>query len=186
MKSILVALFILIALSACNSSKTPKDAKIVPLSSKTEFNSNMYSIANFTLQLSPNWEKEPPSNNMRVAQFKLIQHSEYELVLSYFGNMDNQEEANINRWKKQFSVLEEYTELELSKENLRAIKLTGTFKKKAFPMAQDYDETPNYGTLAAIIPSSEGPYFLKLTAPKEIIEEQNEVFIEVLNSYSIK
>lgn len=186
MKYLTGAIILFFLISGCNSGKTPKDAKEVDINAKRTVRSNSYTVANFTLQLADSWEEETPSNSMRVTQFKLKKYPEYQVVVSYFGPMDNQLEENISRWKNQFSSIDEFAHLELKSSELTAIKILGTYKKKAFPMANDFVETPNYGTLAALIPSSEGPYFLKLTAIKEIIEAEEINFIEVLNSYSLK
>ncbi|MDA3930043.1 MAG: hypothetical protein PF541_13925 [Prolixibacteraceae bacterium] len=173
-------------LAACSSNKVPKDAKIVA-AVKTELKATgNYSLANFTLQIPNSWEEEAASNSMRVAQFKVKEFPEYEVVVSYFGNNNNMVKANIERWKGQFSQQESYTELSPNQNEVTGVKIIGTYKLKAFPMAQDFSETPNYGTLAAIVPSNEGPYFLKLTAPAHVIESQEKYFVEVLNSYSIK
>lgn len=184
MKKINVAFVVVLLFAvACQSKKVPNDAKIVELDSKKVVVGNRFQLANFTLQLDEKWEEEDASNSMRVTQFKLKEHPEQKIVVSYFGDMDNKVEENIDRWKNQFSDLKSFSELDLLFEDITALKILGTFKKKPFPMAQNFVDTPNYGTLAAIIPSNEGPYFLKLTATKEIIEEQEDAFIGVLNSY---
>ena len=96
----------------------------------------------------------------------------------------NMIKANIDRWKSQFTEQDSYDDLKFSDKNITGVKILGTYKLKSFPMAQDYTDTPDYGVLAAIVPSDEGPYFFKLTAPKSIIEEELTRFTEVLNSYS--
>ena len=187
MKNIVVS-FVLIILffTACQSSKPPKDAKIVELGSKQTGGDKQVQLANFTLQLPDGWEKEAPSNTMRIAQFRLKNNPEYQVVVSYFGDMDNKVDDNIARWKNQFTKIDNYTELETAIKGITAVKILGTFKKKPFPMAQDFVEEEGFGALAAIVPSNEGPYFLKLTAPAGVINEQVANFIEMLNSYSVK
>ena len=179
----LIVLLSGLLLSACNSNKVPKDAKVVEPVSVAEITQGSFVLANFTLKIPETWAEETASNSMRVTQFRLKNDSEYEVVVSYFGNSENMVKANIERWKEQFAVQESYTELELKNKNITGVKILGTFKLKTSPMAQEFTETPNYGTLAAILPSNEGPYFLKLTAPAEVIEAETEVFINVLNSY---
>ncbi len=52
-------------------------------------------------------------------------------------------------------------------------------------MADDFTETPGYGTLAAIIPTKSGPYYLKLTALEAIINQQESAFVGMLNSFTV-
>jgi len=173
----------LVVLSACNSSKVPKDAKIVAPIQQQAVSDGNFSLADFSLQIPDSWHEETASNSMRVTQFSLKNHPEYEVVVSYFGNNANMVEANIQRWKGQFTEQEEYQELDVNNKELTGIRILGTFKLKAFPMAQDFTETPDYGTLAAILPSKEGPYYLKLTAPGDVIKAETPTFIKVLNTY---
>lgn len=186
MKSFIFILSVAFMLYSCNSGKIPKDAKIVELRSKQKQDKQLLQFANFTLQLNNDWEKEPPSNAMRVAQFKLKAYPNYQLVVSYFGNTNNNISENVERWKKQFSQVENYYELKPNMKAITAVKIQGTYKNQPFPMSQEFVDEPAYGMLAAIIPSNEGPYFLKFTAPDSIIEKQERNFVEALNSYTTK
>lgn len=191
MKQILLIVFALIVLAACNSKKPPRDATMVELNSlkQKEIGSaqaGVLQLANMSLSVPDAWLEEAPSNEMRITQFKLKAHPEYEVVVSYFGNMENMVEANIERWKSQFVSMDEYRELEVEPDGVSGIKISGTFKLKPFPMAQDFTETDGYGTLAAIVPSDEGPYFLKLTAPVEVINKEEAAFVQCLNSVKYK
>ena len=179
-------MFAALLMAACNANKVPKDAKVVAPASVGEALGGNFTLANFSLNIPEKWTEGTASNNMRVTQFQLKSHPEYEVVVSYFGNNDNMVKANIERWKEQFSVEDSYTELELNHKKFTGVKIMGTYKLKAFPMAQDFTEAPNYGTLAAIVPSNEGPYFLKLSAPAEVIEAETARFIGVLNSYQAR
>lgn len=185
MKSIhLLIVITLITVISCNSNKVPKDAKKVSPIADTNKNSSSFSLSNFTLAIPSEWTQEQASSQMRVTQFALNKTPEHKVVISFFGNNDSMIKANIERWKSQFSEQDSYETLKVeNNNNIIAIKILGTYKLKSFPMAQDFTETPNYGVLAAIVPSEEGPYYLKLTAPKNIIEEETARFIEVLNSY---
>lgn len=140
-------------------------------------------LANFTLKLSESWKQEQPGNRMRVAQLYFVDKPEIKMAVFFFGEQDMKEE-NIERWKNQYTMQDSYNSLNVESELITAIKITGTYKKKAFPMAQDYTEAPDYGTLAAIVPSDKGPFYFKLTAPEDFINKQEEGFIEMLNSYT--
>lgn len=181
---ILLVVFALFA-TACNSNKVPKDAKKVePIEQKTTVKGN-YTLSNFSLSIPETWQEQAASNSMRVAEFVIKKYPDYPIVVSYLGNNDNMIQANIDRWRGQFSLEDSYTELELTQPAVKGTKILGTYKLKAFPMAQDFTDTPSYGMLAAIIPSEEGPYFLKVTAPENVIQEETETFVKVLNSYQV-
>ena len=170
--------------ASCNSGKIPRDAKIVePVSSKT-MPAGSFKLADFSLHIPDGWIEVPASNNMRVTQFQIKAHPEYEVVVSYFGNNGNMVDANISRWRGQFTKEDSYENLSLNSNGPTGIKIMGTYKTKPFPMAQEFTESPDYGMLAAILPSKEGPYFIKFTAPKAVINEQEPQFTELLNSYS--
>ncbi|MDZ7774435.1 MAG: hypothetical protein U5L09_01880 [Bacteroidales bacterium] len=66
------------------------------------------------------------------------------------------------------------------------VEIDGAFKVKPFPMAQEFTETPGYKMLAAIIPSNEGPYFFKVTAPAKQMNMLKPEFLEFLQSYEKK
>ena len=170
--------------TACNSGKIPRDAKIVePIEAKT-MTSSKFTLADFSLKIPDGWEEVPAANNMRVTQFQIKAHPEYDVIISYFGNNDNMVDANISRWRGQFTKEDSYENLSLTSDGPTGIKILGTYKIKPFPMAQQFTESPDYGMLAAILPSKDGPYFIKVTAPKTVINEEEPTFTQLLNSYS--
>lgn len=184
--TLFIIISLLIAITSCQSGKKQKETSdLASVDKKTsKILNKQYSVADFTLKIAENWESETPANSLRVAQFKLKEHPEFAVVVSYFGRMDNNVDENVERWKNQFSQMDVIENLNLDVEGLMAVKILGTYKRKPFPMAKDFEETPDYGMLAAIVPSSEGPYFLKLTAPQSLIQAQERIFINVLNSYA--
>lgn len=184
--TIIPIVLIALLISACNSKKIPKDAKIVEPKSMSVTSTASVTLANFSLTIPDGWQEVPVANSMRIKQFKINKYPDFEVVFSYFGNTDNMIEENITRWRGQFSKEDEYVELELQNKIPTGIKLLGTYKSKPFPMAEEFTESPGYGMLAAILPSNEGPYFIKFTAPKEIIGDQESNFIDLLNSYTSK
>lgn len=188
-KLILNTAIALLILSACNSGKVPKDAKIVEYGTKgSEISEEdgMFTASNFSLNIPANWKEEAPSSNLRVTQFRPKDSPEYEVVVSYFGNTDNMVEANIERWKDQFTNIDQFQELALNVTGVTAVKITGTYQLKPFPMADNFVDTPDYGTLAAIVSSVDGPYFLRINAPVAVIEQQEKAFTDVLNTYKTK
>lgn len=182
LKSSFLALVILI--SACNKAKKVKVESVsVPIVKSINMDGQVLALADFKLSLPESWVKEIPSNQMRIAQYGIKGNLDYKVVVSYFGQMDSQVDANIERWKRQFSELESSVNLKTQHANISVVKMTGIYKFKPFPMAQQFEERTNYGMLSAIIPSAEGPYFIKLVAPTDIVETEVASFLQVLDSY---
>lgn len=170
--------------SSKNTDKTEQSVSVTQTQSTT-VESNTLQLADVSFTIAKGWKQVTPSNSMRVAQLQLEDNAEVEMAVFFFGQQD-MADSNINRWKGQYAKLDAHQNLETSVENMLVIKLEGTFKKKAFPMAQDFTEAPGYATLAAIVPTKEGPYYLKVSAPKEIISAQEASIMEMLNSYTSK
>lgn len=139
-------------------------------------------LGDIGLNIPSGWHSEVPENKMRVAQLSYVKSPSYKLAVFYFGEQD-MVDANIERWKNQFTKLESEESIALDVEGIVTLKLQGTYKKKPYPMSQDFVEAPDYAMLAAIVPTSEGPYYLKISAHKEFILEIEQDFLGLLNSY---
>lgn len=143
-------------------------------------------MADFSLKIPETWNMMPPSSNMRLVEFLPNGNKEIPIIGFYFGNQDNMVEANIKRWENEFVKLEDSNTEEFVDGKIKFVKLTGTFKLKPFPMAQEFEETPGFMTLACIIPSSEGPYFFKVFGPQDELEKEIPNFKKFLESYRIE
>ncbi len=183
MKSItpLLLLVALLSFTSCgyNSSKKDKSSPDTELLQKT---SGTLVLNNATFAIPEGWKKVNPTSQMRIAELALEDTPGEMVAVFHFGEQDMKQQ-NIDRWKGQFTEIESYEELPCKVKQITALKITGTYKKKAFPMAQDFTATPGYGTLAAIVPAENGPYYLKLDAPVEVIDKEQARFIAFLNSF---
>lgn len=140
-------------------------------------------LADFSMKIPEGWSNEQPQSSMRLTKFVPERDKELEIIGFYFGNQPNMVEGNINRWKGQFTEVTDFNEEKVANDNVIYVRINGTFKKKPFPMAQEYKEVSDYMMLASIIPSPEGPYFFKVTGPKESLEQEIEKFKEFMDSY---
>lgn len=170
-------------LISCNNSGSPKALPPIsaPMSQEKQIkeSTSELQLGDITLQVPQGWKKEKPSSQMRVAQLALSAHPEIKMAIFYFGEQDMIEQ-NISRWRGQFTKEDSFTELPADNSTTRAVKILGTYKKKPFPMAEEFKDVPDYGVLAAIVVSSTGPYYLKIEAPKSIIEQNQSSFLEML------
>src|SRR5262245_59954888 len=100
------------------------------------------------------WKEEPPSNNMRMAQLKLPKaegdKEDGELAFFVFPGGAGTREANLKRQVDKF--VEQGRKDKSEKITLGGLEgtyqdVSGTFKKKAFPMATDFTAMSDYRQL---------------------------------------
>lgn len=143
-------------------------------------------LGNFSLKVPDEWAEQQPSSNMRIIEF--VPKSNEELVIAgfYFGNNPSMIEGNIERWEKEFVKLDNSKEEAMADGKITYVQLEGTYKLKPAPMAQQFKETPDYMTLACIIPTEQGPYFFKVFGPKNELSKEINNFKSFLDSYRIE
>lgn len=146
--------------------------------------SNILKLAEFTMTIPDTWKKAKPSSEMRMLEFNVTE-TKSNIAGFYFGQREEMVEANINRWRGQFAD-EKSFDRETYDQGQIFVRIAGTYKKKPFPMAQEFTETPGYMTLAAILPSNQGPYFFKMVGEKENVSKVEDEFIGFIRSYSKK
>ena len=147
-------------------------------------NNPVLELSNITLTAPDGWEREKPASSMRVVQYKLKSDPETKIVGFFFGQQDMVRE-NIDRWKGEFKELQDSKEEDLVGGNVNMITLEGIYGVKHFPMSEESTPTPDYMVLAAIVKSSEGPYYFKVFAPSKILKKEMENFKKFLNSYKV-
>lgn len=140
-------------------------------------------FSNVTMTIPENWVFEPNKSEMRVVQFFLKNDDMVIIPGFYFGNQPDMADANIERWKSEFTKLDKQEKTVLANGKCVFVNLAGTYKKKPFPMAQEFKETANYAMLACIINSNEGPYFFKMVGTTNTLNGEIDGFKAFLNSY---
>ena len=109
----------------------------------------------------------------------------------YFGKgQGGSVEANIARWKGQFepgatSTTEEIPLGEIEGKKATIIHIKGTFLSGP-PFGGNKTPIPGHAMLGAIIPGSEAPIFIKLTASEADVESIITSFKELVASASTK
>jgi hypothetical protein len=157
-----------------------------PENNKVKIEGNKISMADISFEIPAKWQVEEPTSTMRISQFGVKDNPNLKIIGFYFGNMANMVEENIARWKNEFTNVESTVNSKAANNAIDIVLISGTFKKKPFPMATEFEEAPNYSTLACIIPSSEGPYFFKLVGPKADVTKESDNFKNFLNTYKKK
>lgn len=188
-KNTILATALITILSSCGGNSNPKSLPPVSSnSSEAQPATNINSVdglvlSNVKLAIPAGWTQEKPSSQMRVAQLVLKNDPKVKMAIFYFGEQDMIQE-NIDRWRGQFVKEDSFKDLEVNSGSCRVVKILGIYKLKPFPMAQEFKETPNYGVLAAIVNTNKGPYYLKIEAPKSIIEQEEKSFLAMLDGQS--
>ena len=152
------------------------------------------SLATLTFAAPAGWKTVPTSSSMRVAQFTLPRAAgdaaDAELVVYYFGGSGGTVEANIERWLGQMQQPDGKPSKAVAKRDSRTInglKVTlvdvgGTYVAEMTPGARERHNSPNFRLRAAVIETSNGPYFIKLTGPAKTVAASEKSFEAFLAS----
>ncbi|MCF8332847.1 MAG: hypothetical protein K9I47_01760 [Bacteroidales bacterium] len=185
MKKYLALMVVALLFSSCANNNRPEKVEMKSSEKEqktTDKGSNILKLADFTMTLPASWNKVEPSSKMRLLEFE-TPATKNNIAGFYFGEREKMVDANIERWRGQF-VDQKSFDREKFDDGQIFVKISGVYKKKPNPMAQEYTEAPGYKTLAAIIPSNKGPYFFKVVGEKENVDDMEEEFIEFIESYS--
>lgn len=147
---------------------------------------NKLTFENVEMQVPENWVSENPSSSMRVIQFFAKNNSDVIIAGFFFGNRANMTDANIDRWKSQFVKVNKADTKEFANGKALLVEIEGTYKKRPSEMVVNFEEVPNYKTIAAIVSTNNGPYFFKMVAPKDAADKELKNFEDFLNSYKEK
>ena len=187
MKKYLALIVVVFLFSSCGNNKRPEKVDMKSSDSEkeqkaTDNNSDILKLADFTMTVPASWNKVESSSKMRMLEFENPE-TKSNIAGFYFGEREKMVEANIERWRGQF-VEQKGFDREKFDDGQIFVKISGVYKKKTNPMAQQFTEAPGYKTLAAIIPSNKGPYFFKVVGEKENVDKVEEAFVSFIRSYA--
>jgi hypothetical protein len=152
------------------------------------------SAATLTFSAPAGWKATGPSSSMRVAQFVLPRAAgdtaDADLVVYYFGGSGGSVDANIERWLGQMRQPDGKPSSAVAKRGTRTInglKVTlvdvgGTYVAEMTPGSAERHNSPNFRLRAAVIETSNGPYFIKLTGPARTVGAAEKAFEQFLAS----
>ena len=151
-------------------------------------------VAGLTFAPPKDWKPVATSSSMRVAQFA-IPHAagdtqDAELVVYYFGGSGGTVEANIERWVGQMQQPDGRPSSAVAKRQSRTVnglKVTvvdvpGTYVAEMTPGSAQRHNSANFHLRAAVIETSNGPYFIKLTGPAKTVTAAEKAFESFLSS----
>ena len=148
-----------------------------------------FKISEFTFQRPEKWESVETASAMRKAQLKINdaeKKTSAEIVFFHFGaGGGGGLQANIDRWYRQFEGTREAIkarseEAKVGKHKITYVQAEGTFNS-GMPGGPT---TPmkDYALRGAIIESSEGDVFVKLTGPAALVKASEADFKKMVES----
>jgi len=173
-------IILLLVISSGSGCKSREKAK--PVASFRAGNEMVMSSGEVLYDIPKGWVQEQPSSEMRQAQYRWPgsdKAADAELAVFFFPGTGGSVEANIDRWFGQFlqpdggSTKEkaEFKQIDVNGLAVTIVHATGTYMKPKSPMMMGgpFDELKDYALLAAIVETSNGPWFFKATGPEKTI-----------------
>jgi hypothetical protein len=141
------------------------------------------------------WKEEEPSNQMRLAQFKLpkVKDDKEDAQVIIFKGISGSAQQNIERWKGQFQPPEGKTiddiakvkEMKVGDATVSYLDIHGTYLDKFPPFAPNAKviKRPGYRMLAVQFEAKSNPYHIKLTGPADTVEHYKQGFDDWLQNF---
>jgi hypothetical protein len=142
------------------------------------------------------WVSEPPSNNMRAAQYKLPGDggADASLVVYFFGaGQGGTVQANLDRWIGQVQQPDGSQSKDKAKTekitvngmNVTLLDVTGSFTDSG--MGGGSPQTIQDARMrAAVYETAKGNYFVKLTGPRSTVDRWGQAYMDFINSAQLK
>jgi hypothetical protein len=147
-------------------------------------------VGPLSLAIPAGWEARPTSSGMRAAEWTVpaVKGSEAaELVAFYFGNSGaGSVDDNIARWADQFQgpdgapAQPKKSTRTVAGMAVTLVELEGHYVAAMQPGSAEKADKPDHMMLAAIIETSAGPYYYKLTGPKKTVSAVRAAFAKLV------
>jgi hypothetical protein len=137
------------------------------------------------------WKSEKPASTMRMAQFKLPHAdgdaADAELALFVFPGGSGTVQQNLDRQLAKFFAegrTEKTGKTKVGPYDATYQDLSGTFKKKANPMAEKFQTVPGQRQLYVVFEAKDGKqYYMTLLGPAKTVEKHKAAFEAWLKSF---
>lgn len=151
-------------------------------------------IGPVTYQVPSDWQRQQPTNTMRIAQFGVPlaegDSGKIEFVVFYFGGQGGSADDNIKRWAGMFEDVQgekKVNKMEVNGLKITELDISGTYKDKPFPMSDTFTPRKDYRLLAAVVETpDDGPYFFRFVGPAKTIKGEEEAWKNMLKTASLK
>jgi hypothetical protein len=154
-------------------------------------------IAGMKSKAPDTWKEEPPSNKMRLTQFKLPRAdgdpADAELVVFMFPGGSGSVEQNLERQVRKFKPAAGQDKVESKVEKIKVgpydatyQDVKGTFLSKFPPFAPDakVTEKPEHRQLYVLFAAGDkGEFYMTLLGPAKTVEKHKKDFDEFLKNF---
>ena len=144
------------------------------------------------------WVSKPAASTMRVAEYALPRvagdSEDVAVVVYYFGGQGGGVQANLDRWIGQMTQPDGRASKDVAKTStlvsagglkVTVIDLPGTYVAEVAPGSAERHNKPGFHLRAAVIESSEGPYFVKITGPARTVAKWSDSIGSFLKSAKV-
>jgi len=162
---------------------------IVLFSSTMAFAAEQKSAGGISFEVPQGWIQTEPRSSMRLFQFEVTSPETKEpgvMAVFYFGpGQGGAIDANVERWKSQFTPGEGDAAPEIVKSTFHDVAVTTVYLEGTYDggMGQAGPKS-DYAALGAIAEGKKGPVFFKLTGPKPVIEQARSDFENLISGNS--
>ena len=141
-------------------------------------------VGAFTFAVPDGWKKVTPSSPMRKAQLEIAQGSDKAEVtfFQFDAGQGGSAADNVARWFAQFPGSEEKRKTETVQAG--SIKTTFATTEGTFSSGMPGGPTTpmsGYALCGAILESSEGNVFIKMTGPEAVVKSSSEAFKKMIS-----
>ena len=145
------------------------------------------------------WVPKAPSSQMRVAEFVLPKADgdaeDATLTVYFFGGTGGTVQANLDRWIGQMSQPDGRPSKDVARTSAMTstagVKMTlvdvpGTYIAEVTPGSTERSNKPGFRLRAAVVESTGGPYYVKLTGPAKTVDKWDASYTAFLKSISVE
>ena len=147
-------------------------------------------VAGLTATVPAAWKKEKPSNSMRLAQYSLPKAAGdaegAELSVFAFPGGSGSLKDNLARQTAAFvdaGRTASDKKVKVGPHDATLQDVTGTFKKKVAPMAEDFKPLENYRQLYVVFEAGGRQVYIKVVGPKATVAKHEKEFEAFLASF---
>jgi hypothetical protein len=143
-------------------------------------------LLDYSTGVPAEWQARAPSSSMRLAEFTVPGRgggAVAEVVVYFFGmGQGGSADANIGRWRSQFSNPDGTVYERISRDSTAALPTTlaewrGTYARGVGTGATAGDARPNHTLVAAIVETPRGTLFFQLFGPSASVVGSRDSFL---------
>ncbi|MEE2636365.1 MAG: hypothetical protein VYE68_03940 [Acidobacteriota bacterium] len=144
------------------------------------------------------WTEQSSPSPMRVTEFRIPRvpgdAEDGELIIFYFGGSGGGVEANLERWIGQMEQPDGRSSFEVASTvgfdanglEVTLLDVPGTYVAAVTPGSTTQLNKPQFRLLAAVVETSIGPFFFKLTGPERTLARWDDQFSTFLRTVRLE